>query len=81
MMRADARRLIQPLFATLCPLVIFPECLQAQYVDPGSTSVLWQLLVAAVIGGLFTMRHLLARAWRSLISFLRIPGSERSKDE
>lgn len=43
-----------------------PSRLDAQYVDPGSVSVVWQLLVAGVFGIVFTLRQRIGYLWHSL---------------
>lgn len=42
-----------------------------QYVDPGATSLMWQLILASALGALFTLRHLIARAFRALSGLFR----------
>lgn len=45
-----------------------PERAQAQYIDPGSSSLLWQLLIAGFVGLGFTLRHYLLALWRRLFA-------------
>ena len=40
-------------------LILLPARAQAQYIDPGSTSLLWQMLVAATLGVSFHFRYYL----------------------
>lgn len=49
-------------------LLLSPARAQAQYVDPGSASLLWQLVVAGIVGLGFTMRHYLLALYHRLFS-------------
>ena len=53
------------LLALVC---LCPARAQGQYIDPGSASLLWQLLVAGAVGLGFTMRHYLLALYRRLFS-------------
>ena len=53
------------LLALVC---LIPSRAEAQYIDPGSASLLWQLLVAGIVGLGFTMRHYLLALYRRLFS-------------
>ena len=46
---------------------MLPSKLDAQYVDPGSVSILWQLLVAGVFGIVFTLRQRVGYLWHALV--------------
>jgi hypothetical protein len=39
-----------------------------QYIDPGNSSLIWQLLLAGVAGLGFTLRHALATLYRRCFS-------------
>ncbi len=39
------------------------------YIDPGATSLLWQLIVSGIVGVGFTLRHSITRVWRKLRRF------------
>jgi hypothetical protein len=43
-----------------------PRAVYAQYIDPGSSSFLWQLLIAGFAGVAFTLRHYIAAVIRRL---------------
>ena len=62
---APTIRQIGMLFAVL---LLSPARAQAQYVDPGSASLLWQLVVAGIVGLGFTTRHYLLALYHRLFS-------------
>lgn len=45
------------------------ERLRRMYIDPGATSLLWQLIVSGIVGVGFTLRHSITRVWRKLRRF------------
>ena len=61
-------------------LVLSPARAEAQYIDPGSASLLWQLLVAGIVGLGFTMRHYLLALYRRLFSRRDKGPRERTDD-
>ena len=67
--------------AVLFLIAAFPARLAAQYVDPGSASVLWQLIVAGLFGVLFSVRYFLLRWGHWLVTRLRRGGDERRGDK
>jgi hypothetical protein len=40
--------------------LVMPVTLQAQYIDPGTSSLLWQLLLTGLVGVSFTFRRTFA---------------------
>jgi len=70
------RHAAELLVAVLCAIAAIPARLAAQYVDPGSASILWQLLLAGVFGVVFSFRRYLLSLSRSLLRRFR-----RSSDE
>jgi hypothetical protein len=61
-------------------VALSPAEAQAQYIDPGSSSLLWQLLVAGIVGLAFNLRHAFLALSRSLLS-RRDKGSGKPIDD
>ncbi len=51
-----------------------PRALRAQYIDPGSSSFLWQLLIVGFLGVVFNLRRHIATL------FQRIRGRKHDAD-
>ena len=47
------------------------------YLDPGTGSYVYQVLVASLIGGVFTIKMF----WKKITTFLRINSSENKNEE
>lgn len=52
-------------------MLLMPKTATGQYVDPGSASLLWQLLLAGVIGIAFTLRQNVVAAFRAILARVR----------
>ena len=61
-------------------LILLPARAQAQYIDPGSTSLLWQIVVAAALGLSFHFRYYLMALGRRL-RFKRDDETSEGPDE
>ena len=53
-----------------CLLVLFPRDGYA-YIDPGTGSLAWQVILSTVLGGTFYARRTIGNVWRSLGRRLR----------
>jgi hypothetical protein len=62
-------------------MALNPSVLSAQYVDPGSASVLWQLLLAGVFGVVFTFRQHIVSLARAFLNRFRRSGNEPRSHE
>ena len=54
------------------------------YIDPGSGALVWQILVAAIMGFLFYLGKVRAFIWRGITSLFRIgakPSEAQRQDE
>jgi hypothetical protein len=56
-------------------IILFPEKTYA-YLDPGSGSYIFQILIAGVIGSLFFAKSIL----RKIINIVRKPGNENPEE-
>ena len=54
--------------------VIFPENAHA-YIDPGTGSMALQILLAGIVGALFTIKTYWRKAKEFVVGFFRKPGS------
>jgi len=59
-------------------LMLTPSVASAQYVDPGSVSLAWQLLLAGVLGTVFTARRLILAAVVAVVNRVRRGKSEEN---
>lgn len=70
--------------AVLCVITAIgatPARVAAQYIDPGSASVLWQLILAGVFGVIFSVRSYLLLLGRALLRRLRRSSDQSPGDE
>jgi len=58
---------------TVILVLVFAEPAHAAYLDPGSGSFLFQLLIASLLGGLFLLKNF----WKRSISFFRRSSSAK----
>lgn len=71
-------------FAVLCAITAItatPAHAAAQYIDPGSASVLWQLILAGVFGVIFSVRSYLLLLGRALLRRWRRSSNQSRGDE
>lgn len=59
-----------PLLLALLVLIVFPRDAHA-YIDPGTGSLAWQLILSTVLGGTFYARRTIRIAWQSLARRVR----------
>ncbi len=70
------RRWILPLAVGVLFYVVFPPRVQA-YLDPGTGSYVWQMLLAALVGGLFALKMY----WQRIKAALANLFSKDKEDE
>jgi len=70
------RRWILPLVVGLVLYVVFPSKVRA-YLDPGTGSYVWQMLLAALVGGLFALKMY----WQRIKAALANLFSKDEEDE
>ena len=71
-----AQRLLLALVILGASSVCWPQEAQA-YLDPGTGSYLFQLLIAGVLAGLVTLKL----TWRNVMAWLKGLGSHRPKQD
>jgi len=69
--------LIITTLSTLAPFLSPPAKTSLAYLDPGSGSFILQLLLAALVGGLFILKTY----WKRIIGFFRKRGSQDEHGE
>jgi len=69
------RGLITSIILLVCFVLIFPQRADA-YLDPGTGSFILQLLMASILGALFTIKLY----WRKVKSFFADLFSKKGKD-
>lgn len=66
-----------PLLLALIALILLPRDAHA-YIDPGTGSLAWQLILSTVLGGTFYARRTIGMVWRSVAR--RVRGGPQPDD-